>query len=79
MKQLHWSFGVIGSVIVGYFAIEKWVISKAETVVDPVKTEVETFQKSMLRHQDRVENELMAIRASQDDLKNILISRQKYR
>lgn len=37
----------IGLIIAGYMGFERWVLSKAQTVVDPVEKDVETLTKSL--------------------------------
>lgn len=70
---IKWLSGVIGTIVVGYIAVETWVIGKAVTVVEPVKIEVGGVSK---RQDDLVQ--VMDSRMNSIDSKlNILIERSK--
>jgi hypothetical protein len=67
----------IGAIIGAYMGFEAWVVSKANTVVEPVKTEVSYFKQYSKDHQERVERELIMIRSEQSETNRLLLEISK--
>ncbi len=62
----------IGFIIGSYMTVELWVIDKAKTVVESVKTEVRYLKQYNKDHAERVERELIMLRSTTDEIHKFL-------
>lgn len=72
---LKWVGGLVLGVVGTYIAFEGWVVSKAITVVEPVKTHVETLDYRQREHHERVERELLMIRSQNDRIFDVIVKK----